>query len=234
MLPQCLLLHFNSHLAYTEKHWSIAFWVKYYYCNTSTREKKLSPLPGGTCYSTLLQASKQTSSFGKKQHSFCKDLCRGSRSHMKELCALQKFCQKPREGAEPGLEAGSCWNCHLQWARIPKGAGFFMLSHLLYSKTGIKIRQLLLLPTPTLWVPLNLVLGLPHLFAPGSGSVEAGLLSGDWDTTHFMPFISFTNSGQGSKLHMRKWSRTIISFIYQNSSALKTEIVSVYPVTTQE
>lgn len=150
-----------------------------------------------------------------------------SRSHMKELCALHKFCQKPREGAEPGLEAGLCWSCHLQWARIPKGAGFFMLSHLLYSKTDIKIRQLLLLPTPTLWVPLNLVLGLPRLFAtlphqaaPGSGSVEAGLLPRDWDTTCFMPFISFTNSGQGSKLHMRKWSRTIISFIYQNSSSL--------------
>lgn len=33
---------------------------------------------------------------------------------------------------------------------------------------------------------------------------------------------------------MRKWSETIISFIYQNNSALKTEKVSEYPVTTQE
>lgn len=70
--------------------------------------------------------------------------------------------------------------------------------------------------------------------AQGSGWVEAGLLSRDWDTTRFVPFVSFTNSGQGSKLHKRKWSKTIINFIYQNNSVLKTEKVSVYPVTTQE
>lgn len=77
-----------------------------------------------------------------------------SRSHKKELCALPKFCQKPKEGAKPGLEAGSSWNYHLQWGRIPKGAGFlFVLSQLLYPKTDRKIRQLLPLPTPTLCTP---------------------------------------------------------------------------------
>lgn len=164
-----------------------------------------------------------------------------SRSHKKELCALNKFCQKPREGAEPGLEAGSCWNCHLQWATIPKWVGFlFMLSHLLYPKTDIKIRQLLPLPTPTLQVPLNLMAGPSTSVcyigtlkaAPGSGLEDAGLSSRDRATTRLVLLVSFTNSGRGSKLHMRKWSTTIISFIYQNNSALKTDMVSAYPVTT--
>lgn len=61
-----LLIHV---LADTEKHWSVAFWVMYYYHNvlfvfTSTyleKEKPICSFPGGTCYSTLflLQASKQ-------------------------------------------------------------------------------------------------------------------------------------------------------------------------------
>lgn len=152
---------------------------------TSIREKKLSPL-----FQVAHVASKQANIQLWQKSVWWLFLfilqrpLQRSRSHKKELCALNKFCQKPREGAEPG----SCWNCHLQWARIPKGAGFlFMLSpYLFYPKTDTKIRQLLPLPTPTLHTlraPLNLTAGPSTSVcytatlraAQGPGSVEAGL-----------------------------------------------------------
>lgn len=245
MFPNLCCFTLTHILAYTEKHWSVAFWVMYYYHNTcylcSQAHERKNYLLFSSWHMLFNTFASKRANIQLWQKFILQRPLQRSRSHKKELRALNKFCQKSREGAEPGLEAGSCWHCHLQWARIPKGASFlFMLSHLLDPKTDIKIRQLLPLPTPTLQVPLNLMAGPSTSVcytatlkaAQGSGLVEAGLSSRDWAATRLVLFVSFTNSGQGSKLHRRKWSTTIISFIYQNNSALKTDTVSAYPVTT--
>ena len=130
-----------------------------------------------------------------------------SRSRKKELCK-QQVSSETKKGAESGLDAGSCWNSHLQWARTPKGAGFlFVLPDLLYPKTGIKIRQLLPLPASTritLRVPLNLMAGsstpvcsaLPHTKQLGAPSQWMQDSHAETErTTRFMTFISFYKPG---------------------------------------
>lgn len=167
---------------------------------TSTPEKKLPPLfqMAHVIQHFCKQASKHPA-LAKNQHSFCKDLCR-SRLHKEGAVCTSQVLSETKEGAESGFEAGSCWNCHLQWIRIPKGAGFlFTLSHPLHPKIDTKIRQLLLLPTPALWVPLSLMAGPSASVCytatlkapPGSGLLEAGRLSRDWDTTPFMLYLIY-------------------------------------------
>lgn len=187
--------------------WCIIIVIHVICVHKHTRENTISSFPGGTCYSTLSQASKQTSSFGKNQHdgyffSFCKDLCRGQ-GHIRRSCVhLASFVRNQGRGQrQVHTETAIC-----NEPGFPKEQASSSCSLTSSIPRQIKTTQLLPLPTATLRAlraPLNLMAGPSTSVcytatlraARGPGSVEAGLLSGDRDTTHFMPFVSFTNSG---------------------------------------
>lgn len=207
-------------LADTEKHWSVAFWVMYYYHNICylcsqahtywERKNYLFFSRWHMLFNNFSFASEQTSSFGKNQHdgyffSFCKDLCRGQ-GHRRKSCVSGKFRQKPRRWQSPVLRQVHAETLHR--AKIPKGAGFlFLLSHLVYPKISIKIRQLLLFPASfplTLRVPLILMAGsstpicsaLPHTKQLRAPSQRMQYSHPETEiTTRFVPFISFYKLG---------------------------------------
>lgn len=87
-------------LVYRQEHWSAAFWVMYYYCNTcyvcTQAHKRKKYFPGGTRYSTLLQTSKQQ--LWQKSAFIMQRSLQRSRSHKKICVQFPSFVRNQGRG----------------------------------------------------------------------------------------------------------------------------------------
>lgn len=216
--------------------------MTHYYRNTrylcSRAHIYRETFPGGTCYTShfLLQVNTQL------WHEPAQGLfpfapqrpLRRSRSWSRS-CASGKLHQKPRRG-----RAGWCGRLTRQHhlLRFPKEQASSLRS--LASLTqGRCYNQLLSLPAAA---PLSLRTPKPDDWVSCSRSALLWALLrrvqrsplGTETTVCLMPSISGYKLRSRQQRHARQRSNTMIGVIYQNYSALETEVVSVHPVTQRK